>query len=254
VPNAQDDGTNECFTVNPVTPQLATQASANVVLGNPVSDTATLTGTANEPGTPAINPTSAGGPAGGSITFTLYGPNDCSTVAFTSSAIPVSGDGSSYGSGSFTPTAIGTYHWAATYTGDSPNTNGTDHNLACSDTNEDVVVSSVPASMSSAQSFIPNDSATISASLGGNLAGSVAFAVYESSDCSGNPIYTQTVPVSGASPQVVSTTNTTVSTTAANVSWKLTYTSTNPAQRSIPANCLEKSALTINNGGTVSSP
>jgi hypothetical protein len=52
----------------------------------------------------------------------------------------------------------------------------------------------------------------------------------------------------------VSTTNTTVSTTAANVSWRLTYTSANPAQRSIPATCLEKTALTIDNDGTVSSP
>jgi hypothetical protein len=52
----------------------------------------------------------------------------------------------------------------------------------------------------------------------------------------------------------VSTTNTTVSTTAANVSWRLTYTSTNPAQRDIPATCLEKTALTIDNGGTATSP
>src|SRR5262249_31521526 len=118
----------------------------------------------------------------------------------------------------------------------------------------DVVVTSVASSMTSAQSFIPNDKATISAPAGGNLAGSVKFEVFESTDCSGTAIFTQTVPVSGASPQTVSTTNTTVSTTAANVSWQLTYTSTNPAQRSIPANCLEKSVLTINNDGTISSP
>ena len=45
-----------------------------------------------------------------------------------------------------------------------------------------------------------------------------------------------------------------VSTTAANVSWRLTYTSTNRLQKSIPATCLEKTALTIDNGGTVTSP
>ena len=54
--------------------------------------------------------------------------------------------------------------------------------------------------------------------------------------------------------RTVSTTNTTVSTTAANVSWRLTYTSTNPAQRSIPATCLEKTALAIDNDGTATSP
>ena len=93
----------------------------------------------------------------------------------------------------------------------------------------------------------------MSAPAGGNLAGNVKFEVFESSDCSGTAIYTQTVTVSGASPQTVATTNTTVSTTAANVSWRLTYTSTNPAQKSIPATCLEKTALAIDNDGTVSS-
>ena len=254
VPDADDTGVNECFTVTPVTPSLSTQAGTTpVVLGNPVTDTATLGGTANQPGTPAINPTTAGGPAGGTITFTLYGPDNCTTVAFTSSAVAVSGNGT-YGPVSFTPTAIGTYHWVASYSGDSPNTNGTSHNTSCNDTNEDVVVTSVASSMTTAQSFIPNDSATVSAPQGGSLAGSVHFQAYESSDCSGTAIVDQTKTVAGTSAQTVSTTNTTVSTTAANISWKVSYTSTNPAQRSIPATCLEKSTLTINNDGSVSSP
>lgn len=253
VPDSDDNGAHECFTVNPVTPTLATSAGGNVVLGNPISDTATLTGTANEPGTPAINPTTAGGPAQGSITFTALGPNDCSTVAFTSAAQAVSGDGT-YGPVSFTPTAVGTYHWVASYTGDSPNTNATTHNSGCSDAAEDVVVTSVKSSMTSAQSFIPNDSATVSAPAGGALAGTVTFKLYESSDCSGTAILTQQKSVSGASAQTVSTTNTTVSTTAANVSWLVDYDSTNPAQRDIPATCLEKTALTIDNDGTVASP
>jgi hypothetical protein len=254
VPDADDDTTNECFTIAPVTPSLSTQAGAGpVVLGNAISDSATLGLTANKPGTPAINPTTAGGPAGGTITFTAYGPNNCTTVAFTSSPVTVSGNGT-YGPVSFTPTAIGTYHWVAVYSGDSPNTNGTDHNTSCNDTAEDVTVTSVASSMSTAQSFIPNDSATVSAPQGGNLAGSVRFQAYESSDCSGSAIVDQTKTVAGGSPQTVSTTNTTVSTTAANISWKVTYTSTNPAQRSIPATCLEKSTLSIDNDGSVSSP
>jgi hypothetical protein len=142
VPDSNDDGVNECFTVTPVTPTLKTTAGADVDLGKPITDTATLTGTANKPGTPAINPTTAGGPAGGTITFTLYGPNNCSAVAFTSAAVPVSGDGT-YGPVSFTPTAPGTYHWAATYSGDLPNTNGTSHNSDCTDADEDVVVNQV---------------------------------------------------------------------------------------------------------------
>jgi hypothetical protein len=253
VPPATDDGANECFDVTPVTPTLATQAGAGpVVLGNPISDTATLTGTANKPGTPVINPATAGGPAGGTITFTAYGPNDCTTVAFTSSTVAVNGDGT-YGPVQFTPTAVGTYHWFASYSGDSPNTNAATHNGSCSDTSEDVVVTSVPSSLTSTQSFIPNDSATVSAPLGGNLAGTVTFKLYESNDCSGTAILTQTKSVSGASSQTVSTTNTTVSTTSANVSWLIDYDSINPAQRDIAATCLEKTALSIDNGGTATS-
>lgn len=258
VPNAVDDGVNECFTVTPVTPALPTTAGPDVVLGSPVTDTVNLSGTANRPGTPAINPTTPGAPAGGTITFTLV-KSDCTTLATGTGtnpqSVPVSGDGT-YGPVSFTPDAVGTYYWKATYTpaaGD-PNNLGSAFNGDCSDPNEDVVVLAVASSLTSQQSFIPNDSATVTAPAGGNLAGSVTFELFESSDCSGTAIYTQTVTVSGVSPQTVSTSNTTVSTTAANVSWRLTYDSTNPAQKDIPANCLERTALTIDNGGTATSP
>ena len=261
VPPSSDSTAGECFTVTPVTPTLTTNASGNVNLGNPITDTATLTGTANKPGTggtptPSINPTTPGAAAGGTITFRLYGPDDatCSNApVFTSSAVPVTGDGT-YGPVSFTPTAAGTYRWVATYSGDLPNTNAKAG--ACNDANENVTVTSVKSSMTSTQSFIPNDSATVSAPAGGNLAGTVKFELFENATCSGTPIYTTNpeVPVSGTSPQTVSTNNTTVSTTSANVSWRLTYDSTNPAQQDIPATCLEKTALTIDNGGTATSP
>jgi hypothetical protein len=260
VPPANDPGTSdaECFTVNPVRPSLPTTAGDDVLLGSPVTDTAALSGTATQPGTPAINPTTPGPVAGGTITFTLV-KNDCTTLATGTGTNPqsvtVSGNGT-YGPVSFTPDAIGTYHWKASYTpatGD-PNNLASAFNGDCSDSNETVVVLSVASSLTSAQSFIPNDRATVSAPQGGNLAGTVRFEVFESTDCSGTAIFTQNMSVAGASPQTVGTSNTTVSTTASNISWRLTYTSTNPAQRSIPANCLEKSTLTINNGGTATSP
>jgi hypothetical protein len=266
VPAADDPGTapSECFNVTPVRPDLPTTAGPNVLLGNPVTDTAALSGTSTQPGTPAINPTTAGAPAGGTITFTLV-KDDCSTLATGTPAggnpqtVPVNGNGS-YGPVSFTPDAIGTYHWKATYTpaaGD-PNNLSSTFNGDCSDSHETVVVLSLASSLTSRQSFIPNDEATISAPGGGNLSGTVRFELFESSDCSGTAIYstapTGDVAVSGASPQTVATHNTSASTTATDISWRVTYTSTNPAQRSIPATCLEKSTLTIDNGGTVSSP
>jgi len=91
---------------------------------------------------------------------------------------------------------------------------------------------------------------TVGASQGGNLAGSVHFQSYESSACIGDPIVDKTKPASGASRQTVSTSNTTVSTTAANISWRVSYDSTNPAQDDILATCKEATALTIDNDTT----
>jgi hypothetical protein len=147
-PASSDNSLTECFTVTPVTANLTTTAGAGPVnLGSPVTDTAGLSGTANQPGSPVINPTIAGAPAGGTITFTLYGPNDCTTVAAGTGSNPqtvnVGGD-ATYGPVSFTPAAVGTYHWVASYSGSSPNTIGTSHNTLCDDTNEDVVVRTLP--------------------------------------------------------------------------------------------------------------
>jgi hypothetical protein len=250
IPSSSDHSATECFKVTPRTPTLATQAGAGPVdFGNSISDTATLTGTANEPGSPVINPTSGNGPAQGTITFKAYGPDNCTTVAFTSSAVAVNGDGT-YGPVSFTPAAPGTYHWVASYSGDSPNTNPTDHNTDCSDTNEDVVVRQVQPTITTAQDWLPNDSATIDAVAGGDLSGSVRFRLYSSSDCTTGLLYDSgSVPVSGAAPQTVSTSNTSTLTSSATVSWLVEYTSNNQAQKDVTSACnTENSSLTIHNG------
>ncbi len=250
VPDANDSGGSECFTVTPVTPMLSTQAGSSPVnYGQPISDTAILSGTARQPGTPAINPQTAGAPAGGTLTFTAYGPDNCSTVAFTSSAVTVSGDGT-YGPVSFTPTSPGTYHWAASYSGNAPNTNSTDHNTGCTDANENVVVNQVQPTISTAQRWLSNDSATIAAGGGGNLNGSVRFRLYDDNTCSGTALYDSgAVSVSGAAPQTASSSNTTTLTTSRTVSWLVEYTSSNPAQKDVTSSCnTENSSLTINNG------
>jgi hypothetical protein len=256
IPGSSDASAGECFTVNPVTPTLATTAGPAVNLGQSVSDSATLTGTATQPANPVINLTGTGGAAaGGTITFKLYGPDNCTSLAYTSPAVTVSGNGT-YGTPDphFVPTAAGTYHWVAVYSGNLPNTTGTDHNTACTDAAEDVVVSTVASMLSSAQKWVPNDSVTVSAPAGGDMTGTVSFDLYQSADCSGSAIYSTTAAVAGSSPQTVSTANTTAQDASASFSWKVTYDSTNPAQRDIPASCHETSALTISNGGTVSSP
>lgn len=198
VPGSSDpeptDTTNrsECFKVNPVTPTLTTQASGDVLLGNAISDTATLTGTANQPGTDGIGPggtinATNGAPAGGSITWNAYGPGGCSTLAFGPTSRDVSGDGTyptaTQTAVSFTPTVVGTYTFVASYSGSSPNTNATGLS-PCPDPSgaEDVVVSGA-ASLATAQRWLPNDTAHITSPATTTLAGDVTFTLYNDGTC-----------------------------------------------------------------------
>jgi hypothetical protein len=250
-----DSASTECFTVNAVTPTLATTAGADVLLGNAVTDSANLTGTATQPANPVINLTGTGGAAaGGTITFKLYGPGNCTTLAYTSAAVSVSGNGTyNTPAPQFVPGSAGDYHWVAVYSGNSPNTNSVTHNADCTDTDEDVSVTSVPSSLTSAQRWVPNDSVTVSASAGGSMAGTVSFELFANATCAGSSIYSTTAAVAGASPQTVSTANTTAQLATGSFSWRVSYDSTNNAQRDIAATCHETSTLTITNGGTVSS-
>ena len=262
IPGSSDSSDGECFTVVPATPDLSTSAGPSVLLGQAVTDTATLSKLATDPATPVINLTGTSGPAaGGSLTFKLYGPSSsgCGTLVYDSSAtspsqnVPVSGNGT-YGPVSFTPTAAGNYHWVASYSG-STNNNATSHNTACDDTAEDVAVTTLPSSLVSAQTWVPSDSVTISATGGGNLAGTVTFEFFTNATCSGTSVYAPAAKsVSGASPQTVLSGNAPAQTVSGSFSWRVSYDSTNPAQRDIPGSCQETSALTVTNGGTVQSP
>ncbi len=266
IPGSTDSRATECFTVNPVDPTLSTSAGDDErFLGQSLSDSATLGGTATQPANPVINLSGdSGAVAGGTITFKLFGPSDtgCGDLAYTSGTVLVSGNGTyNTPAPQFVPTQPGDYHWVAVYSGSSPNTNGLTHNADCTDAEEDVTVTNVASSMTTAQRWVPNDSATISAPAGGNLAGDVSFKLYASDDCAVGddaPIYSTTRPVTGASPVTVSTTDAATQPDAqlqsGSYSWLVDYDSTNTAQRDIPASCHETSSLTIANGGTVSSP
>ena len=97
-----------------------------MTIGSPISDSATLSGaTAN---------------AGGTITFRLYSNATCTTEITTGlTPVTVNGNGS-YGSGNYTPTAVGTYYWIASYSGDASNEAASG---ACGDTGESSVVSKI---------------------------------------------------------------------------------------------------------------
>ncbi|MDQ1533548.1 MAG: hypothetical protein QOF28_1309, partial [Actinomycetota bacterium] len=98
---------------------IATSATASTTIGSPIHDTATLSdATAN---------------AGGTITFHLFSDSACANEITTGlTAVAVNGNGN-YGSGNYTPTAVGTYRWIASYSGDLNNSPSTG---LCGDTGE----------------------------------------------------------------------------------------------------------------------
>jgi hypothetical protein len=246
VPGSSDSSAGECFTVTPLQPTLTTDAiDGPVDFGDPISDTISLTGTADKPGTDGIGP---GGtidatdrlPATGTISVTAFGPDDCTTEAHTAS-ITVSGDNTAYGgAGSdteFTPAAPGVYTYVASYSGDSPNTLGVAAS-ACPDLTgaEEVTVRQIPTEIQTKQSWFPNDTALISATVGNLEAdGTVVFSLYDNATCTGTAVYTETVTLTGGSPtEEVSTDNTSYEITTGYAdagdslvgqhSWKVVYT------------------------------
>jgi hypothetical protein len=127
-----------------------TDSNTSISLGSATSDTATFT-----EGTNGDAPT-------GSLVFKLFGPNDptCTNApAFVSSAQSVDGEGN-YGSGNFTPAAVGTYTWQALYSGDTNNPAVT---TACS---------GVPAETVTVQQAAPQPTSTNTSLSGGGEAGS----------------------------------------------------------------------------------
>jgi len=174
----------------PAAPTLSARASGPITLGGAVSDTATLAG---------------GRQATGSITFRLYGPEDptCSAApAYTSAAVPVSGDGD-YGSPAFTPTAAGTYRWTATYSGD-------DENEAvpgsCDGAEAAVLVGKATPTLGTTPSAGTvgdplRDEATVDGRVGPRAGATVEFRLYGPGDptCAGAAVFTSTVayPVAG---------------------------------------------------------
>jgi hypothetical protein len=268
VPPSRDESATECFVINPRPTQLDTQAGAGPVdFGQPVTDRATLTGTANRPGSGgigangSINPTTPGGAAGGTITFTLF-KADCTTPATGTGTNPqtvnVSGD-NTYPTPpadpvSFIPDAPGTYHWVASYNGDSPNTDPSSHNNDCTDTDESVVVQQIPTTILTNQRVFPNDSATVSSTVANRelpTGGEIVFKLYDTvANCEANTstglLYTETDNTvgGGGAGNTASTNNTTVAVSAdATVAWRVTYDPKNTAFTGRQSACVERTAV-----------
>ena len=121
---------NELIVVSPGSPAMTTIAnptSINAGTASTVGDTATFKETTS------VAPT-------GSVTFTLYSDNSCTTSAGVSGSGPISttaGVSTASFATTWTPSTFGTYYWRASYPGDSNNDGFT---TGCGDTNETLTV------------------------------------------------------------------------------------------------------------------
>ena len=177
----------ETSTIGKKTTALATAASSETI-GAAVHDIATLSG--------GLNPT-------GTITFNLYGPSaspDCSGAPVFTSTVSVNGNGD-YNSGNFTPTTAGSYYWTASYSGDVNNLPSSE---TCGSQGETSVLVKrttgiVTAATNAAIGDAVHDIATLSGATA-SAGGTITFNLYgpsDTPDCSGTPVFTSTVSVSG---------------------------------------------------------
>jgi hypothetical protein len=268
-----------------------------VAFPGPICDKAVLGGTANKPASNGGsdpgqsdntyasiltgNLTSNGAAAGGSITFTLAGPDTTSTVCTTATTIAsgstnpqgpvaVSGNDTYYNPSGINVTSPGVYHWKASYTGDNPNTLGKTHNDNCDQNAEDVTIQQIATSILTAQKVYPQDSATISSNVAGDnipAGGTVTFYLYNSlANCqlhgttpgSGGLInsYSFSTNASGGNPppansETFSTNQTTDSVNSnTTVVWRVTYATGDSAHTGSQSDCAESTATTfVNDSG-----
>ncbi len=206
------DATDKVVTVLSIDdPRSAIVTSATPVVklpGAPIKDQATLTGVRAD--------------AGGTITFTLYGPYAANATptcnaedALVLDEVTVNGPGQ-YDSPEVTPTEAGRYFWIASYSGDQA-TNTWAVSGQCGDANETTLVEKATPGISTTaggknlvqgESYLPEakiyDVATVSG-LTYNATGTVTFKVFAPGDatCSAAPLATYpvalTTPVLGQS-------------------------------------------------------
>lgn len=211
---------------------LITTASTNVEISDPISDTATLGG--------------ASADAGGTLTFSLFSEAGCPADSEVDTGLdPVQVDGpGDYNSGDVTPTSVGTYYWTVEYSGD-PNNEGA--STACGDPNETSVVMKSASQVSTAQSFFPQD--TVSVTGGSEVpTGDVTFSLYDNATCTGTPIYSETTPLSNGT---AGTNNTTDRVSASGTyRWVVQYPGDDTHEAATSPCGKEISTLTVNDNAT----
>lgn len=176
---------NQASTVGKASPTLSGVATSSVVVGQSITDSATLAG---------------GFGAGGQLVFRAYGPNDptCATTPKYQASVAASGNGT-YSPPGFSP-APGVYRWTVAYAGDA---NNNAVSPTCGAANQASTVSKASPTLSgvatsAAKAGLPiTDNATLAGSF--NASGKLVFRAYGPADatCATAPKYEASVAVGG---------------------------------------------------------
>jgi hypothetical protein len=170
--------------------------------------------------------TNATASAGGTVTYTVYSDNTCSTAATTGTsgqidaqppAVTVT-NGIVPNSADVTFQQAGTYYWRAAYSGDQFNAAVTS---VCTD--EVVVISKHSPSGATTQSLIPNDTLTLSGDVSSDASGNVDFYLFDPDQTCG-----VTADASAVFHEQVSLSSLTASTSNDGVPANNGYTATKP--------------------------
>ncbi len=241
------NATDECFDVAKINTQTVTTPvdgsgtpTSTITLGQSIYDRAVVTGTG------------AGGDPTGTVSFFICGPlasGTCSSDGSPVSGNPVTltGNGnntSTATSGAVTPGAVGRYCFRGEYSGSIVYNPSSD-----SGENECFTVTDT-ASIVSGQTWLPNDSATLTSANGGLMNGTLTLQLYDGSlDCTTGAVGGQSysAPVTNASSATVASNNTTYYVNATDsVSWLVTFTSSDPSLIPSTSHC-EFTSLTVTN-------
>jgi hypothetical protein len=249
-------GTNECFTVQKIPTTTTTTPSpgsgGTTTFGSSVTDHAIVQATLSGDGTPTgtvtffiCNPTQTVAGACPDGTGTQVG-SPVTTQAINGSSPPAS----SADSAAVTVNQTGTWCFRAVYTpGGANGANYTGSSDAS--TGECFTVKDTTGS-TSAQTWLPNDTATVTSAHGAPLNGTLSAQLYSDGTCGNSggsavsgQLYTKTL-TNAASPASLTTTNSTFTVSATtSVSWLVTFASND--SNVAPSSHCESTDLTITN-------
>jgi hypothetical protein len=251
-------GTNECFTVRTIPTTTTTTPSVGsggtTTFGSSVTDHAIVQATQSGDGTPTgtvtffvCDPTQTSGGACPAPNGTQVG-NPVTTQAVSGSNPPAS----SADSIAITANKTGTWCFRAVYT--PGGANGSNYTGSSDATSGECFTVTDTTASASAQTWVPNDTATVTATNGAPLNGTLSVQLYTDGTCGtsggsavSGQLYTKTLTnATSAADRTLTTNNTSFSVSAStSVSWGVTFASTDPNVKN--SNHCESTSLTITN-------